>query len=82
MAYSSDALEERLDLARHLALKVGRGAMHWRREQGTRLREMGRKGVQDFVTEADEMAEHTIRSALAEAFPNDGFLGEETGRRR
>ncbi|MGF1508313.1 MAG: inositol monophosphatase family protein [Myxococcota bacterium] len=38
------------------------------------------KGVQDFVTQADREVEALIRKRLAEAFPDDGFLGEETGR--
>jgi len=37
------------------------------------------KGPQDFLTEADAAVERHIRARLAEAFPEDGFLGEETG---
>lgn len=37
------------------------------------------KGPQDFLTETDGAVERHIRARLAEAFPNDGFLGEETG---
>jgi myo-inositol-1(or 4)-monophosphatase len=37
------------------------------------------KGPQDFLTEADAAVERHIRSRLAEVFPEDGFLGEETG---
>jgi myo-inositol-1(or 4)-monophosphatase len=36
------------------------------------------KGPQDFVSRADREVESFIRSELAEAFPGDGFLGEET----
>ncbi len=37
------------------------------------------KGAQDMVSEADEDTEKLIRKRLGEAFPGDGFLGEETG---
>lgn len=36
------------------------------------------KGVTDYVTRADREVEQFIRAALARAFPDDGFLGEET----
>lgn len=39
------------------------------------------KGRQDPVTEADLAVEALIRSRLAAAFPDDGFMGEESGRR-
>ena len=38
------------------------------------------KGPQDFLTQYDGMVEEHIRGRIAEAFPQDGFLGEETGR--
>ena len=37
------------------------------------------KGPQDFLTETDSAVEEHIRKRIAEAFPEDGFLGEETG---
>lgn len=37
------------------------------------------KGPQDYLTETDGAVEAHIRARLAEAFPQDGFLGEETG---
>src|ERR1035437_10892662 len=37
------------------------------------------KGPLDLVTEADEAAEQLIRFTLLGKFPNDGFVGEETG---
>jgi myo-inositol-1(or 4)-monophosphatase len=39
----------------------------------------GLKGPQDFLTETDGAVEAYIRSRIALAFPEDGFLGEETG---
>jgi myo-inositol-1(or 4)-monophosphatase len=38
------------------------------------------KGRQDMASEADVETERLIRQRLAERFPGDGFLGEETGR--
>ena len=37
------------------------------------------KGRQDFLTETDGAVEHHLRTRIAEAFPEDGFLGEESG---
>ncbi len=37
------------------------------------------KGLQDMASEADLNTELLIREKLAAAFPEDGFLGEETG---
>jgi myo-inositol-1(or 4)-monophosphatase len=37
------------------------------------------KGLQDMVSEADLNTELHIKGRLAEAFPDDAFLGEETG---
>jgi myo-inositol-1(or 4)-monophosphatase len=42
--------------------------------------EIEQKGVQDFVTRADREVEALVRHRLAERFPGDGFLGEESGR--
>jgi fructose-1,6-bisphosphatase/inositol monophosphatase family enzyme len=39
------------------------------------------KGVSDYVSHADRDVENTIRRELANAFPNDTFLGEETAAR-
>ena len=35
------------------------------------------KGVQDFVTEADQNVELHVRELIEEAFPDDGIVGEE-----
>ena len=40
------------------------------------------KGPQDYVSEADRTVEQTIVEALQREFPDDGFLGEETGEIR
>ncbi|WP_028032394.1 inositol monophosphatase family protein [Chelativorans sp. J32] len=71
-----DGLAERLALARTLAVAVGHEIEMFREEAQVAFQ---RKGLQDFVTAADRRGEETIKSALAAAFPRDGFLGEETG---
>ena len=73
-------LVERLSRAQDLARSVGRAAQAFRRA-GSEGLEVAAKGLQDFVTIADKRAEETIRSGLAAAFPEDGFVGEETGGR-
>ena len=40
---------------------------------------IGMKGPQNFLTETDVAVERHVRGLIAEAFPDDGFLGEETG---
>lgn len=37
------------------------------------------KGAQDFITEADGAIEAFLRRKVREAFPDDGFIGEEGG---
>ena len=39
------------------------------------------KGPQDYLTEVDGETEELISSRLNEAFPQDGFIGEETAGR-
>ncbi len=41
--------------------------------------EMSFKGPQDYLTQADAAVEKLVRQRLAEAFPQDKFLGEEGG---
>ena len=36
--------------------------------------------MQDFVTEVDRQTEDIIRSRFADRYPDDGFIGEESGR--
>jgi myo-inositol-1(or 4)-monophosphatase len=44
--------------------------------------EIRMKGFQDFLTAADGAVEALLRRKIAEAFPQDGFIGEETGGTR
>lgn len=75
------ALEQRLEKATSIATEAARRALAMRpapgAASGAKL-----KGRQDWLTEADGATEDFISSALAEAFPEDGFQGEEHGRGR
>ena len=66
---------ERLALARELAFQAGELLLGY----FGRLERVEHKGTVDLVTEADKGAEVLIASAVAETFPEDGFLGEEGG---
>ena len=78
MTYVDD-LTARLDFARKLAQDVGRYAFQfWNENHGKGLG-IEQKSTQDFVTAVDKQAEDTIKSALTRVFPDDSFIGEETG---
>lgn len=70
-------LDERAEFLRVLAASAGALARvgFVRRNQS----QIVYKGPQDFLTETDSMVENHIKSQIAAAFPQDGFLGEETG---
>jgi len=76
------SLENQEIVKRHLALQ-GLGleasalAMRYFSDQGSLGTSM--KGAQDWLTEADGAVEKLLRAHIAEAFPNDGVLGEEGG---
>lgn len=64
-----------LELATTVAVEAGELALAKRRAGVTIA--ATKSSVEDIVTEADREAEALIRSRLAEARPQDGFLGEE-----
>ena len=66
-----------LNLARDVATSAGELA-HRRRIEGVEIADHKSSPV-DVVTLADRETENLIRSMLADARPNDGFLGEEGG---
>lgn len=72
-------LRGRAARAVQIARRVGRAASAQRDEMGAAGLAVTAKGLQDFVTVADRTAEDTIRRVLAKHFPDDGFMGEETG---
>ena len=65
-----------LDLAREVALTAGR-LVRERRGQGVEVA-ASKSSPEDIVTHADRESEALIRSLLAKARPDDGFLGEES----
>lgn len=73
--------EDELNHRRSIAEKIARKAGEYVRQQFQRLDTLTveTKGRQDFVSEADRITELKIREALAQEFPDEGFLGEESG---
>jgi len=76
---NDEALTRRLHLVRILAQEAGREALQFWNESGGKALGIEKKSTQDFVTIADRQAEYRIKSTLAREFPEDGFIGEETG---
>lgn len=70
--------EARYAFARALAQSAGERALQLQRDDAAIS--ISNKGLQDFVTNADRECEALIRAAIARDFPDDGFVGEETGR--
>lgn len=64
-----------------IALEAARQAAELIRDYYTRQLEVRIKADASPVTEADVAAERLIRRIIAQRFPDDGFYGEETGRR-
>ncbi|GAA3607079.1 inositol monophosphatase family protein [Microlunatus ginsengisoli] len=73
----ADDIERRLAFARDLIAAAGELSLTYSDRVGTLT--VTSKGVQDVVSEADVAVEKLIKQRIAEAFPSDAFLGEETG---
>jgi myo-inositol-1(or 4)-monophosphatase len=73
-------IEARLAFTTELIREAGELAAGYFARRATLERET--KGPQDFVSIADREVDAFIRGRLAEAFPKDGFLGEESGEGR
>ena len=69
--------QDRLDAAIAAAQEGGAVALEHYRNLGALTVES--KGVQDHVSEADRETEQVIKARLTAEFPDDGFVGEETG---
>ncbi len=69
--------EQRFAFARNLIAEAGAVALDYFGRVTTLA--VNSKGLQDVVTEADVAVENLIKGRLAEAYPSDAFLGEETG---
>jgi len=82
----AEALDLRADFCLQLIRQAGDVALDGfaRQVQGQAAGQAGQplatKGPQDFLTETDLAVEEFIRAQVAEAFPADGFFGEETGQ--
>lgn len=71
------ALAERLAVAERAARAAGKALLaHYNARDRLNIE---LKGVNDFVSEADREAEDIISGIIRRRFPEDGFLGEETG---
>ena len=71
--------------SRHLAacaLARSAGEIARRRFLDRASFKVGLKGPQDFVTDVDGEIERFLAARFGEAFPEDGFLGEEEGKGR
>ncbi|GAB0113262.1 inositol monophosphatase family protein [Acidisoma sp. C75] len=71
-------LDARFAFGRSLAEEAGQLAMGYFQRLGALT--IKAKGPQDMASEADLNTELLIKQRLAAAFPEDAFLGEETGR--
>lgn len=75
--FTQKELKARLEVAKDAAQKAGLVLLeHYRNRDSL---EVGQKGVNDFVSNADKDAEKVIFAILLEHFPQDRLLGEEQG---
>ncbi|MDU8911914.1 inositol monophosphatase family protein [Aestuariicoccus sp. MJ-SS9] len=65
----------RFEFALALSREAGRTAMGYFADRSTLV--VDQKGTQDWVSEADRNVEAFVRARIAEAFPDDGIVGEE-----
>lgn len=71
------AINARFDYAQYLIREAGDLAHNYFKNRSSLT--VKSKGLQDVVSEADLNTELLIRNGLAKQFPEDAFLGEETG---
>lgn len=71
-------LDAREALCRDMIVEAGRLALEGFRSAETRAG-TALKGPQDFLTATDGAVEAYLKARIADTFPEDGFLGEETG---
>lgn len=68
-------LREKADFCKQAIVRAGELVM----EGFGQARAMQMKGPQDYLTEFDGRCEALLRQAISDAFPDDGFFGEEGG---
>jgi len=78
-AMSNLDIDARYACAKSLALEAAQLGMTYYRQRETLYVEHKGSDRQDVVSIADKRIEDFIRGRLAERFPEDGFLGEESG---
>lgn len=78
MTYANENLSSRFQLAQQLASEGGKLALDYFNNRHTLTIET-KRDAQDVVSIADRNVEIFLRDAVAKAFPEDGFLGEEFG---
>ena len=74
---AASTLQDRYTFVQGLAREAGLLAYDFYKRRAELAIET--KGLQDVVSVADKKVEDLIRSRLEERFPEDGFLGEESG---
>ncbi len=74
------ALQRRFDVAREACAEAAALAVSMQPPPGIGAGTL--KGAQDWLTEADGAVERFLSEAMAAAFPEDGFQGEEGGAAR
>jgi len=79
LAMKEQLIKNRYHAAQVLVRDAGLYAIQWFRKIDSLHTE--KKGPQDWVSEADREVEKMIRRRLDTLFPDDGFLGEESGNR-
>ena len=70
-------LKERLEFA----LRVAKEASSFLLSHSSLAERIEQKHENDFVTAADKATEELIYSSIKKAYPNDGWFGEESGKR-
>ena len=75
---NGSSIQERFDFASNLIQQAGELALSYFRRFDTLV--VHSKGQQDMASEADLNTELLIRDRINARFPQDAFLGEETGR--
>ncbi len=71
-------MDSRFSHAIRIARAAGNTAMGFYRNRGGGL-QIEQKGGHDWVSEADRQTEDDLRQRIAEAFPGDRLIGEESG---
>ena len=77
---TQDHPSARHDAELSIAVEAAQRAGRLQMERYERLERIVHKAEHDVVTEVDTMSEQLIISTIHEAFPDDEFLAEESGK--